>query len=170
MGNHYQKPTPHLTRIIKRLFNESDVALLASKQGILNVSAFARQILSQVERLSQQEVNLATVITILSRYLKKRFSDKCINEHDFTFPKVKLVKMGELVSDKNLTTIRVKFHLDSWNNPHRFYSILARLAVYNVTVLRLTISNGNIELVVDTQQAGLATLALRGSIERKLKF
>lgn len=59
---------PHLARIIIHLFIKSDIAVLAAKQGLLNVSAFARLIQSQVEKTASKKVGVKTIgMTILSR-------------------------------------------------------------------------------------------------------
>jgi len=55
--------------IVEELFLNSDVALIAAQEEILNVSAFARKIQPQVAKIAEKDVAEGTITTALSRYL-----------------------------------------------------------------------------------------------------
>ncbi len=166
MSPQYGRKKPHLARIITRLFNESEVALLAARQGILNVSAFARIIQPQVEKISQRKVGVKTIGMTLLRYLK-------VKQIKFSFPTIFIKEIQELGSRYGYSMIKIKFYRQSQKSqvhPNRFYVILARLAIYKIEVVRLSVSNGILTIWVRQQQTGLSLIILRSLIKREKRF
>lgn len=151
---------PHLTRIIIRFFNESEVALLAARQGIFNANAFSRIIQPQVEKITHKKVSVKVISTILLRYLKNK-------SIEFSFPEIPIKEVQEWGSRHSYSMIKVKF-----NQQHssRYYVILAKLAIRDIEIVKLSISNGVLTMLVDEQQAGLALVALRSLLKKKRKF
>ena len=150
----------NLTRTIILLFNKSEVALLAASQKILNASAFARIIQPQVEKIVAQKVSVKIISTILLRYLKAQ-------QLKLAFPTVFVKEIQELGSKHKLSMIKVKF---SRSHPNQYYVILARLAIYQITVVKLSISSGVLTMLVDQEQSGLTLMALRSLLKKKRQF
>lgn len=160
MSQQYSRARPHLTRTIVRIFNDSDIALLAARQQILNVTAFSRAIQPQIEKIIHKKVSVKIISTILLRYLKNK-------SIEFSFPEISLKEVQEWGSRHNYSMIKVKF-----NQQHssRYYAILAKLAILDIEIVKLSISNGVLTMLVDEQQAGLALVALRSLLKKKRKF
>lgn len=58
------------TQAVKRLYLQSDTAQLAASEGLLNVSAFARSIKNEAEKLAKKEIAVGTLTTTLYRVLE----------------------------------------------------------------------------------------------------
>ncbi|MBT3249412.1 MAG: hypothetical protein HN846_03200 [Candidatus Pacebacteria bacterium] len=160
MSPQYGSTRKNLTRIVIQVFNESEVALLAAKQKILNVSAFSRLIQPQVEQIAGQKVSFSTIGMIISRYLKE-------NQTRFSFPQVFLKEVQELGSRHGYSMIKIKFEQ---SHPNQYYAILAKLVIYEIKIAKLSISNGVLTMLVDQEQSGLTLIALRSLLKKKCKF
>lgn len=57
------------TDIVRKLFKQSDTAQLAANEGILNISALAKQLKPEVDRLTKKTVTANTIRTALYRLL-----------------------------------------------------------------------------------------------------
>jgi len=147
----------NLTRIIIHIFNNSEVALLAAKQKILNVAAFARLIQSQVEQASHRKVGVEVISAILLRYLKNQ-------SIEFSFPKFFLKEVQEWGSRHGYSMIKVKFDQPY---PNQYYAILAKLSIYEIKVVKLSVSNGVLTMLINQEQSGLALVALRNLLKKK---
>lgn len=163
MGFHYQR-SPYISLIVKQVFAEHDVAILAHELGILNLTAFARLILPQIEQRAKQPVKLKTVAAILSRCTRT-----CLSHPSFTHQEglrldslqVKIQQLKETRLKQGLVQLKTKFQVQNCYNPARFYAILARLATTQVTLHRLVINNSQLEMVVADEDAAAVALALR---------
>lgn len=151
---------PHLARIIIHLFIKSDIAVLAAKQGLLNVSAFARLIQSQVEKTASKKVGVKTISMTILRYIKN-------NELEFSLPKISLLKVQEKSLRYGYSKIEIKF---DDHHPNQFYIILSRLAIYEIRIVSLSINNGIMSMSVDQDQSGLVLIALRELVKREQVF
>jgi len=157
MSPQYGRARPHLARIIIRIFNESEVALLAAKQKILNVTAFARLIQPQVEQVARRKVGVKTIGMTLLRYLKEK-------PPEFYFSTIFVKTIWELGSKHGYSMIKVKF-----NHPHpnQYYVVLAKLAIHEIKVVKLSVSNGVLTMLINQEQSGLALVALRNLLKKK---
>ncbi|MBU0578630.1 hypothetical protein KKE34_04770 [Patescibacteria group bacterium] len=170
MSPQYGCSKPHLTRIITRLFKESDVALLAAAQGILNVSAFARIIQPRVEEIARKKVSSKIISMTISRFLNTLSKEEGLRK--FSSSEVFIKELQELGSKNGLSMIKIKFQ-DNYQEeacPNRFYIVLARLAAWKVEIMSLSVLSGVLTILVDPQQAGSAIVALRGLIKREQRF
>lgn len=163
MSPQYGRKKPHLARIIIRLFNELEVALLAARHNILNVSAFARIIQPQVEKIAQRKVGVKTISMTLLRYLKEQ-------QIKFSFPVIFVKEIQELGLRYGHSMIKIKFDRQSQTHPNRFYVVLARLAIYKIVVVKLSVFSGVLTIWVKQQQAGLALIILRSLMKREKQF
>ncbi|MBD3245053.1 MAG: hypothetical protein GF335_03610 [Candidatus Moranbacteria bacterium] len=61
----------NISQTIKEILNKDTEASPAFNRGILNLSAYSRQIQKDVQRLSLKQVKIRTIVTALSRLQKK---------------------------------------------------------------------------------------------------
>lgn len=93
------------TNVVKKILLASDTAQLAAAEGILNASAFARQIQPQVEELAKKPVKTGTITTSLYRLLDqfnfRNFKPKVVLSAMSIQPQVMSItyeKTGQLLS------------------------------------------------------------------------
>jgi hypothetical protein len=90
--------------VVREIVDESEIALSALSDGVLNLSAYAKKIIGEVARRSKKEVSVGTIVVALCRYeieARKRAR---------LFPKVKIESIStrsalvELTFTKNAAT------------------------------------------------------------------
>lgn len=160
MGQHYTNQA-NLSRIVRQIFLHSDVAILAYQQGILNLTAYARQIHSQVEERVKQKVKLKTIATLLSRHAAWMTWNHTQRRKTELLPEIKIARMLYCQLSHHLAEFKINFAPECREQPQRFLAVLIRLAVFEVTVFRLEVNNGCLRLVVVDDEVGLAILGLR---------
>lgn len=92
--------------VVREIVDESEIALSALSDGVLNLSAYAKKIRSEVSRRAKKEVAVGTIVVALCRYeidAKKRAR---------LFPKVKIESIStrsalvEMSFTKTAATVR----------------------------------------------------------------
>ncbi|MEY4668705.1 MAG: hypothetical protein RL518_1404 [Pseudomonadota bacterium] len=86
-----------IAAVVREIVDESEIALSALSDGLLNLSAYAKKIKSEVARRSKKEVSLGTIVVALCRYeieAKKRAR---------LFPKVKIESISTRTALVELT-------------------------------------------------------------------
>jgi hypothetical protein len=95
-----------IAAVVREIVDESEIVLSALSDGLLNLSAYAKKIKSEVARRSRKEVAVGTIVVALCRYeieARKRAR---------LFPKVKIESIStrsalvELTFTKSVTTQR----------------------------------------------------------------
>lgn len=59
-----------ISTIVEKILSESEIAYSALESGILNLSAYAQEILPEVEKRTKKEVKTGSIVTALSRLQK----------------------------------------------------------------------------------------------------
>ena len=139
-----------LASYVREVLDESEVALSALLDGILNLSAFAKQIQPEVARRARRDVSVGTIVVALCRYeidARKR-GNLC--------PKVQI----ETISTRTgLTEITfAKTHASS----ARLSGLYEQPQLRNAEVLTVTSGIREISLIVPESLTGAVRRVFRG--------
>jgi DNA-binding transcriptional regulator of glucitol operon len=88
---------------VETIIQQDEIALEAMSRGVLNLSAYAEEIQSEVEKITWKEVRKGTIVVALSRFLQELQSVLDVSEVD-------TVILNE--KSKSLQSIRPKVYID----------------------------------------------------------
>lgn len=139
-----------IAAVVREIVDESEIALSALSDGLLNLSAYAKKIKAEVARRSKKEVSIGTIVVALCRYeieARKRAR---------LFPKVKI----ESISTRS-ALVEVTFNKNA-SNQKKLRSLYENEKLAEADLLTITSGIREISLILPAALKGEVLKVFKG--------